>query len=516
MMRKPRRVSHAPQQRDSVGTAIPAPVKGWNARDAVADMDPLYAIDLINWFPGTATVNIRPGSVAWVPGFPAAVECLMSYSAGTTAKLFACAGAGIYDASLQGALPGISQAIANPRMLYINFATAAGNYLICVNGTDPMYRYDGTTWTAVTSAITGFDTHLASYIALHKQRIWMVKKDSMSLFYLDPLLFAGAAHEFPVGAFFKRGGAVLAVESWTFDGGDGVDDYLIIASTNGEILVYKGTDPSSATTFAIVGLFRVGEPIGTKCLTRFGGDLLYLSSDGLGPLSKILLTASVDRAQQLTDTVKNAFLTYANLYKTTFGWSAVIHPAQGAIIVNIPLVLDSQSVQFVMNIITGAWCQFQGWNANAVEVHQGDFYYADSTTVYKGWVGVSDNGANIVAYCQQSYNYFGSPGAQKKCPMLRPTFSSSSPVNLSLGLSVDFQNDTSYSTVAAIGSGAGVWDTGVWDTAVWGGDGSITRNWASVPAWPGTAFSLRLRIATNNSTVAWTSTDFLFEKGGIL
>ena len=51
--------------RDRAGTSrsalIAAPVKGWNTRDAIAEMDELYAPVLENWFPRQGQCELRGG-----------------------------------------------------------------------------------------------------------------------------------------------------------------------------------------------------------------------------------------------------------------------------------------------------------------------------------------------------------------------------------------------------------------------------------------------------------------------
>ena len=62
-MRVPKRVK-GQSLRDTVSgsQSFPAPVGGWNARDALAEMKPTDAIYLDNWFPRTSYVEIRGGS----------------------------------------------------------------------------------------------------------------------------------------------------------------------------------------------------------------------------------------------------------------------------------------------------------------------------------------------------------------------------------------------------------------------------------------------------------------------
>ena len=45
----------------SVTASVPAPTKGLNAKDALANMSSDYAIILDNWFPEPSSVDVRRG-----------------------------------------------------------------------------------------------------------------------------------------------------------------------------------------------------------------------------------------------------------------------------------------------------------------------------------------------------------------------------------------------------------------------------------------------------------------------
>ena len=84
-----------------------------------------------------------------------------------------------------------------------------------------------------------------------KRSIYFLKKNSMSFFYLPIDSITGTVSEFPLGALFSKGGYLMAMGTWTIDGGFGTDDYCVFISSEGQAVVYKGTDPSSSTTWAL-------------------------------------------------------------------------------------------------------------------------------------------------------------------------------------------------------------------------------------------------------------------------
>ena len=94
----------APRQQASQTVTVAAPIGGWNARDALGAMDPLDAVTLTNFWPGTNSVILRNGYTKHATGFPSTVDSLMAYSSGTANKLFAASASSIYDATNPGAI----------------------------------------------------------------------------------------------------------------------------------------------------------------------------------------------------------------------------------------------------------------------------------------------------------------------------------------------------------------------------------------------------------------------------
>src|SRR6188508_1898198 len=78
--------------------SYPAPVGGWNDRDALPKMPEADAVILDNFFPLTSRVMLRKGCTAWVTPFVSSVDSLMGYQPSTgTSRLFAASGTAFYD-----------------------------------------------------------------------------------------------------------------------------------------------------------------------------------------------------------------------------------------------------------------------------------------------------------------------------------------------------------------------------------------------------------------------------------
>ena len=499
--------------------ALPAPYGGWNARGNLSNMPPLDAVIMDNIFPGVQDVQLRKGCAAWTTGFPSAVKSLHTYHSPTVSKIFASTDTGIYDATSAGAVGAAVSVVTNGLWSSVNYATIGGSFLTMVNGVDDMRLYDGATWTTITGAsvpaVTGLATTSLLHVNMHKKRLWFVEKDSMNLWYLPVDSVSGALTRFPVGALFRKGGKLVATATWTLDGGNGIDDYLVIATSRGELAVYQGTDPASSSAWALVGVYAVGEPLGRNPFCLFGGELLYLSTVGLFPISKLAQSAVLDRSAAVSFKIDGAFLDAAAAYKNNTAWQVVSYPSGNMLIANIPTADTPTSEQYVMNTITKSWCRFTNWDASYWTVMNGELYFSSGTKTYKAWTGTSDAGTPIQGSVMQAYSLLGT-SSQKHVELVRPVISVTASANIRYALDADFSALGDYSSLTYVNN-LSLWDSALWDIALW--DTSLERGlpkWQTLANTPGYMHSLRLQITSSTTEFTWTSTNFALRTAGIL
>lgn len=489
---------------------VPSPIGGWNARDALAEMAPTDAVSMENWWPTAEDVRVRNGMAAHATGLMGKVESLLTYNSPTGSKLFGVASGNVYDATSSGAVGAAVTTFSNSRIYSENITTAGGSFLYCCNGVDAPKHFNGSVW--ATPAITGVTTTSLVQPLLFKSRLFFVQSDSLSLWYLPVNSVAGAATELALGGIFRQGGYILAIGCWTMDGGQGADDHLVVVTSEGEAAVYRGTDPTSSSTWALVGVYNIGTPIGRRCLLKFGGDLLIIRQDGVFPLSAALQMS--DRTAAVTDKIGPAVRSASSLYGSNFGWEVCHFPQAAALLLNVP-VSSLVSHQYVMNTETGAWTKFTGWNAGCFAVFNDSLYFGGSATVFKAWTGNSDAGSNIIADAKPAFSSFGTPARRKHFQMVRLYLRSSGPVSPAYLLNVDYADATPTTTPATIPINAGLWGVGVWGVSLWGSGLLRISKWAKVNG-VGNVASLRVRVATNTNEVRWYSTDFAISTGGIL
>lgn len=495
-------------------TSIPAPVGGLNARDAMANMPETDAVTLENWFPTPTSLELRSGSDDHVTGFASQVESLMAYTNATTSKLFAAAGTAIYDATSSGAVgAAVQSGLSNARWQHVNITTPGGSYLYCVNGADAPKTYDGSSWS--NPAVTGVTTTLLTHIHLFKNRVWFVEKDSMRAWYLPLDSIAGAAVSINFGPLFKLGGYLMAMTSWSMENTGGVDDYAAFVTSQGEVALYRGIDPTYTSTWQLVGLFRVGRPIGRRCFTRVGADVAMITADGVVLLSQALPTERTQVNSSLSGKIQPLINTDVQGYSGNFGWQILLHPIGGKLILNVPQIENSVQYQYVMNTDNGSWCKFTGWNGACWELFNDNIYYGGATAVVKADYGTDDNGAAITATAKPAFSYFGSRGQTKRFTMVRPIFLCDGTISPAIALCTDFNDVNPTSTPSYTAVTGAAWDDATWDVDSWAGSGSILKSWQTVTG-VGFAGSMKMQLQSLGLTINWQSTDYAYEQGGIL
>jgi hypothetical protein len=221
LMRAPLRANRNRQR--VVGQAtVPAPVGGWDAESPLSDMPRNHAVVLDNWFPRPGYVEVRRGHRyhAWDAGSSVEpVRSLMVWQGTTSSKLFAASNDTIYDVTSRGQATSSVTSLTNPDWQWVNFTNAGASYLYAVNGADAPRHYNGSTW--ATPTITGITAADAVHVNVHKKRLWFTLNNSTKAAYLATDAIAGAATEFELGSNFDRGGYLMAMATWTRDGGSG-------------------------------------------------------------------------------------------------------------------------------------------------------------------------------------------------------------------------------------------------------------------------------------------------------
>lgn len=516
-MRAALRNKRAPMVQTSVVRSYPAPVSGWNARDALASMQPTDAIMLKNWFPRASYVEFRGGHASHATAMTGIGKTLMVHNKLTGSnQMFCFTASGTYNVSSAGAVGTSVIARTNGKHQTTMFSDGTNNWSIAVNGVDKPAYYDGTTWTAVdnatTPALTGVTTTTIVGVNVYKNRLFFIVNNSLDVWYLPSGSIGGALTKFPLGTEAKKGGYLVAMVTWTRDAGDGSDDVAVFLTSEGEAIVYQGDNPSSASFWQKIGTYKIGKPLGYRCASQYAGEAVIITENGVFPMSALLQTGEAERAKfAMSYKIQNAFTNAARSYRGVFGWKTTVFPAFDAMLVNVPLVEDGEHEQYVMNTITKSWCKFTEWDAEDFAVFNYELYFVKGLIVYKAWTGVSDLGANISFYAKQAFQNFGDENP-KQCKMFMPILTVNGPVNYGVDVDVDFADDEITGSASYAVTAGGIWNTSEWNEAYWSSGTVVARQWTSPAEWMGRWLSGKIKIDSLSLTCQWMASSMIYEQ----
>jgi len=521
MMRRPAR-PNPERQAVAKPISIPSPTGGLNTRDSISSMPPTDAVILNNWIPDTDTCTLRRGYKTHVSGLNGTVETLAEWAGpqGSNKLFAACASSNsVFDVSATAsAVSSIAgTGLTNARWQHIIFGTGGSNFLVMCNGQDPVQNFDGSSWT--TPSITG--TGLTSsdkfiHVTENKERLFFTESSSTSVWYLGIHSIAGTASQFDYSSLMSLGGYIQASATWTLDGGNGIDDYFVILTSEGEAIVYAGTNPANATTWALQGVFKIGAPVGRRCFFNIGADLIVLTDDGAIPLSKALLTGRTAQYEAISDKIRTTVRELTNTNRAKFGWQPILYPRKGLGIINVPEGegSDFESRQLVINTFNGSWCIFTSVNAAVWSLYRQDLFFGTKEGAVMSFDSTAaDNGADVLGDAQPAFSHFGIP-YNKQFHHARVHLETEGAISPVMEMLVDYETKipTNVPNTDSLGP---VWDEASWDAEFWAAEEQVHRDWFAVDGF-GYAGTLRMQITTAQKTVKWHQTDYLLQPIGMI
>lgn len=381
---------------------ISASRAGWVQNTSLAEPIPYSAEVLDNFFPTAEGQRLRRGSALHATLASSAVVRLMTYSGAGTEKLFASQATSVYEitspASATTAPTADLTGLTGGDWSFVQFGTSGGQYLWMCNGADSARHYDGTTW--ATPSITNVTSADLTQCWVFGSRIFAVEKDTLSAWYLPADSIAGAATELPLRSVFSQGGSLLFGSSWSIDSGEGIDDLCAFVTDNGEVAVYEGSDPSSASTWSLAGVYQIGQPLTKHGWYRSGGDLAIETEDGIVSLAQVV---QGDRTAQsrsaISYPIETAWRNTVALRTDDYPFHLTLWPAQNMLFAPMPAGGDGQDQAFVMNHRTNAWCRYVGWDMRCSIVFDDRLFFGNASgQVCEAEVTGADDGAQYSAY----------------------------------------------------------------------------------------------------------------------
>ncbi len=503
----------------SINYILPSPIGGLNMRDSIDAMEDTDAILMDNYYPSESSVCLRNGYKAYaLQDADTSIETLIKFCNPQHSRLFAATAGKIIDVTSGSDDVMVDELDCNVWQ-YVQFR----DRLLLANGVDnPLSYYENGqgvfVWEdTVLSGTELVKKHLCKP-TISKQRVFYVEKNSLCYWYADGVgEVQGTLNKVDLSFLTTKGGYLAAIASWTLDGGQGIDDLTVFITSEGEVLVYSGSNPSDPDDWKMRGKYFVSRPIGDNCVLQYQGDIVLICEEGYLPLSAVLkLAGSNVNSVAYSDKIRGLFLSRVKNGKNLFGWQGIIYPRGGYALFNVPI--GAQFEQHVINMSSGAWCRFVGINSLCWCLFEGRLFFGSESGVYLFDEGQSDDGMPIAGSVHQAYCALGS-ASFKKILMLNPRIKSNTSFALNIYTNMDF-DDQDKEYAENIGSASGSrWNFSKWSCLAqpigtkWGSlKTKIQSQWIGNNAL-GFKASVVFRTKTSGTAIEWYNTGLRFEQG---
>jgi hypothetical protein len=485
-------------------TTLPAPTRGIIQDENEAYMRPGGAIIQDNWAPTLRGCKLRGGFIRHCV-LPEAVfiSSGFEYSDGVSHKMFAANNVNLYDVTTSTpALVNTWGGNNSGNWAAAQYTTADNvNWLLAVNDYgDPPLRFNGSIWTRldppatppatapdgaswitgpVGSAVEQGDNLV--YVWKYRSRLFFIEKNSFNAWYLDIDAIGGVLQQIPLSGAAAKGGRLLFGATWsTQDVGDaGADDRCVFVTTEGEALIFAGTNPGDAASWRQEGRYAIGRPIDMNAHLQLGGDLLICTVDGIVPLSVAIQKDSGQlELSMLTRSIKNLWRAEVAAKPPGTYWTLKKWDEYGAFFVATPIssvsILGLQGPGphhcLLANDATGAWARFT-WDATCFLQSGSDFFFGTPNgIIMQAEKGGQDDGALYTATLVGGWETFGAPANQVTWMQSRCIFRSrwNQPFAPQLSATIDYRLNIPNPPDAGPDPGPGeVWDQGTWDATHW-------------------------------------------------
>lgn len=506
-----------------------------------AAMPPQNCVKQVNLLASEMGLRSRLGYREWATGLTGSldgsVRSVLPFSGsaadGSKDRLFVTTSSGIWDVSAGGVATatdlafGSTVGAAGRGVCHAFVNTDGAHFLLYadeVNGYH-VYTESTDTWAEVASGgggseIATLDPRKIAFVMVWKNRVWFVERDSSTAWYLGLRALYGTPVAFRFGSQFKAGGTLVGLWSWTGDGGAGIDDQLVAVSSSGDVVIYQGTDPSSADSFGLRGVWYVGGiPSGRKIAKDRGGELLILSGAGAVPIS-VLVGQQNNPQLYPTRNIANLVSLRVSQRKQFPQWALAIHPEDNSLLIMVPTAADAQPTeQLAMSLSSGGWGRYEGLPIYSADSWGGKLYFGTAdgrVCVNDGYLDgttLANEPGDPVTYSFLGAFQSGGSGLNKQIHQITArVLSESTDPALECEARFDFNLADIASTPTA-GSDANAWDEGEWDSATWADEYTASQKVFGATGI-GTYYAIAVKGRATSRTVL-VGFDVLIETGGV-
>lgn len=320
---------------------VPLPLRGVFKEAKTSEFSGLYASELFNWRSNGFSLELR--QAAALQQSTANATRRIPYTFGASPGLIRTKTSSLVGPN--GAFASF-QSDGKPAVAYIS------NRALIAGGIDHPITFDGTSFaTSAFTTTTGQDPAEFDGVIAHQDRpfFWRTGVD-LDFYYGEVGGITGALSQFPLSRLGNIEGSIQSMYSMTVDAGHGMNDVLVIFTTEGNIVAYEGLNPGDAQDWRQLNRLKIAPTISKHGFVQVGGDTWLLTSQGLVSAQDTMRSAKLALVNSVSRAVQKELVAQI---KEGGEWQ--VHKSADASMVIINRVFNGVATQHILSTESDAW-----------------------------------------------------------------------------------------------------------------------------------------------------------------
>jgi len=247
-----------------------------------------------------------------------------------------------------------------------------------------------------------------------------------------------------------------------------------------------------------------------------------ITAKGVHLASTLVQGASAINDQSaLTNRIDRYFREQMSTSRTSYGWSAVLHPADGIAVFTVPHPTSSDPIQFVLDTTVNRWCMFRGLDMLCAADGPDGLYFGTSDGRVVKYTGTADavdttggNATPIEFSILTHYSDMGNSGKWKRMQFIRPLWLGDATPAYGVQARYDYDLAEATGLGTFVPGTIGAWDSGIWDASTWGG---LAQSFLVLSGLNGMGRHVAIAVKGESSqTLNLVGFDLMLDGGGML
>lgn len=505
------------------GFTMPPPYGGLDLVSPIDNMDPAFALDLVNVFPGGGAPTVRLGYEQFANLSSAnPIKTLASLNkADGTAVLVAATDTALYSVNSSGVVTTRTGATVPTNGEWQH--TIYNNRIYLCNGTNNVQVWDGSSATFSDVTFTGVTLSNLIGVTSYRERLYFIEKNTSKVWYggvqITGTSGTPALTSNDFSYVFTRGGYLVGIGTFSTTSSTSAQEYFWACSSEGEVVFYTGTSPADATTWWQVQRHDIGTPLGYRAFIRVRNDVWAITAQGIVPFSGLFQSDPEAALKMVSDKVNPLISDQAALTPFDAKWTGFFWAQGRRVYISVPRTGTSCTF-LVYSIDTKGWTEFHLYDnehcVTSCAYENLPFYGSSVGIIWQGETGQADavtaTDSQSIAYSgKTAFSFYGSRGNYKAFKDIRPILKSRRGITLNLGLDVDFKRAPAVTTVATAAGAYTPWGS-PWGSPWSGGTEWIFDRFAV--KGQGHCAAVRFGGAIKNTTMQILGFEIRFDVGG--